>query len=71
MPRNVSKRCVGNSNLRLDEDESDLGDEKQEGDQGPHDDAYVADCEDAPTRNGASDGGENMQVVNNHDEFED
>lgn len=28
-------------------------------------------CEDAVTPNGAPDGGENIEPVNNHDEFED
>jgi hypothetical protein len=67
LPRNAS-RCATNSNPRLDEDESGLGNEEEE-DEDPHDDAYVTDSEDAPP-----DGGESMeglQAANNHDEFDD
>ncbi|XP_039809698.1 uncharacterized protein LOC120673078 [Panicum virgatum] len=68
LPRNASSRCATNSNPRLDEDESGLGNEEEE-DEDPHDDAYVTDSEDAPP-----DGGESMeglQAANNHDEFDD
>jgi len=68
LPRNASSRCATNSNPRLDEDESGLGNEEEE-DEDPHDDAYVTDSEDAPP-----DGRESMeglQAANNHDEFDD
>jgi hypothetical protein len=71
LPRNASRGCARNSNPSLVENESNLGNEEEEEDWNPHDDAYVTDCEDASIPNDANDGGENMQAANNQDEFED